>query len=957
VGTRWSIGASRAAAGVVAVACAVVVLGTAPAARSLPEAGAGAPRQQVAGAAVASEALTWVSSDPVAATVALSQLAAPDGAARVLVARRDQFADALAGGVLQGASGGGPSPLLLVDGQGPLDGRVAAEVARLGAREALVLGGPQAVADEVVGDLRGLGLQVDRVAGDSRLATAAAVARTATAGRPVEAVLLARAFGDGVDPTRAFADSLVAGALAAEAGWPVLLTGSDALADAAAEAIRELAPAEVVVVGGEAAVSADVAQAVAALGVPTRRLAGASRVETARALQAERQAQGGGAGSDAAVVLGATAPDAWVAGFASATLAATAGAPVLLSAGGLADPEAEVLAGTRPARLVCAGDVAACDRAADAAGLPAATPATTDPPPGGTLSPGGDVGVTAPADASSAEVDGSCVAEPGTEVPAGEQVAVAVTTTPSPLPCALVVRTVRADGTVETTAVELRLFVVFPPVLAGAEDHATHVIGNPWDYADAADVRLAPGITIQVRDPRVEGGVLRFGSDGGYVHLLWQGFPGAIPIHPDGAVTPIDGTRFDEVLVRVRSSAPSTAVLSSQLCLEPPGQCSTTATLPLAEGWQTLRFRPGWSGPVHGLRFGTNSATDLEVDWVRVVRSGGAQFGQVLGAEGPFTLVRGAPDGSGAPLLEGLDPVVSGTALDPAGVPAGTWTLVAPGGATTTFTVVEPPPVHLTDPDRTGGEDYATASSGDPWDLAQATDVAQVGGATDVVVADGRLTARNTSNDPFAAMRMGAVPLDPGRYHRVTVTFANEGPLDLSFGPGGGSHGRLVWRRGAAFSSGGEVVAYPEQRTYTFSTAGPEALEEGAPWLGSPIDQVRFDPNEDPGARRWELDELHLRADDASSGAFTVRVADLPTGGDAGLRGRLDVGLDTDRGGADGVLLAQGAELPTGGEAAVPISTCGVPPGTYWAYAVARRGPAVTTTYATGPLQVSAAGC
>jgi putative cell wall-binding protein len=126
--------------------------------------------------------------DTVEAALAWSRYAVPDGGApTVLLARDDDFADALASGGMQGAL---RAPLLLTP-SAQLDPRVDAELDRVGAERVVILGGRAAVSAEV-----------ERSLTDS--------------GRSV-----ARAFGDPADPTRGFADSLGAGALSATTGWPL----------------------------------------------------------------------------------------------------------------------------------------------------------------------------------------------------------------------------------------------------------------------------------------------------------------------------------------------------------------------------------------------------------------------------------------------------------------------------------------------------------------------------------------------------------------------------------------------------------------------------------------------------------------------------------------------------------------------------------------------------------------
>src|SRR5690606_41821706 len=103
---------------------------------------------------------------------------------------------------------------------------------RLGATAVVLLGGEVALSAQVAADAAALGLDVSRVAGDTRITTALAVA-DAFFPAPT-GVVVARAFGDEVDESRAFVDSLGAGALAAATGQPILLTGSAVLDPAVA---------------------------------------------------------------------------------------------------------------------------------------------------------------------------------------------------------------------------------------------------------------------------------------------------------------------------------------------------------------------------------------------------------------------------------------------------------------------------------------------------------------------------------------------------------------------------------------------------------------------------------------------------------------------------------------------------------------------------------------------------
>lgn len=114
--------------------------------------------------------------------------------------------------------------------------------------------------------------------GTGRLETAVALSQAGFAEGAATAVL-AR--------SDAFADALAAGPLAAASGGPLLLTPTDALAEATATELDRLGVDLVYLAGGTAALSAQVEDDVAALGITVRRLGGADRFATAAQLAHE----------------------------------------------------------------------------------------------------------------------------------------------------------------------------------------------------------------------------------------------------------------------------------------------------------------------------------------------------------------------------------------------------------------------------------------------------------------------------------------------------------------------------------------------------------------------------------------------------------------------------------------------------------------------------------------------
>ena len=216
--------------------------------------------------------------DPVATSVAVSA-AGWSSADRVLIARADDFADALAGAAVSAEWG---APLLLVGDR--LADVTRAELQRLGVRRATILGGVDAVPPAVEAAIDAVVADVDRIAGQDRFATAAAVrGKVGYAGDEV-----ALALGRHPNPRRSWPDAISAGGLAGgPVTIPVLLTLPTRLPDhthAALVAARKAGSRTVLVVGGPEAIDPGVEQAVASLGYSVKRLAGPTRYETSIAV-------------------------------------------------------------------------------------------------------------------------------------------------------------------------------------------------------------------------------------------------------------------------------------------------------------------------------------------------------------------------------------------------------------------------------------------------------------------------------------------------------------------------------------------------------------------------------------------------------------------------------------------------------------------------------------------------
>jgi peptidoglycan LD-endopeptidase LytH len=255
--------------------------------------------------------------DRFATAVAITQRTFPGGRRDVLLARADDFADALAAAAFASTA---DAPLLLTS-TNTLPERTLAEIRRLGATRVLLLGGRPAIEQSVEAALRAVGLEVERIAGSDRYGTAAELARR------VGAEAIGRVDGRRtafLASGRAFPDALSVGPLAHAARIPVLLTPPDSLAPATAAVLAELGIERVIVLGGESAVSSRVT---AQLGVPSTRLSGSDRTATAARIARFAVDSLGFTTSEVVMARGDAFPDA----LAAAAYAGRRRSPLLLA--------------------------------------------------------------------------------------------------------------------------------------------------------------------------------------------------------------------------------------------------------------------------------------------------------------------------------------------------------------------------------------------------------------------------------------------------------------------------------------------------------------------------------------------------------------------------------------------------------------------------------------------------
>lgn len=235
------------------------------------------------------------------------------GVPAIFVATGANFPDALSAAAAASLVGG---PLLLTPSNS-LPKNVRAEIQRLRPKQIYVIGGTGAVSGAVFNALKPLATKTTRLGGTDRYETARSIIKSLFKTSETALVATGRTFPDALAATGA------AGLLMA----PVVLVdgASSKIPDATVQLLRSLGVRSITIAGGSGAVSKGIGAHAKALGYAVQRLGGASRFETAAAINDAYFP----AGSTDTMFLatGANFPDA----LAGAALAGSVGAPVYVT--------------------------------------------------------------------------------------------------------------------------------------------------------------------------------------------------------------------------------------------------------------------------------------------------------------------------------------------------------------------------------------------------------------------------------------------------------------------------------------------------------------------------------------------------------------------------------------------------------------------------------------------------
>jgi hypothetical protein len=437
-----------------------------------------------------------------------------------------------------------------------------------------------------------------------------------------------------------------------------------------------------------------------------------------------------------------------------------------------------------------------------------------------------------------------------------------------------------------------------PPVavaLAGP-DYASDTFGDPWDMSDSADMSLDPlGPTLYVTNQHYSGGLVSLAtSQVSYVSLLWSGVPGSLTWGREGRVpgNRIPAATYPRFHAHLYASVPiGVRIAWTGVC---SSGCDGYDPINLAAGWNDVNVDLAsnavgtpWSGSLQSLQlvFMTNHATTLGIDFVRLYHpiSAGVVSWAAPGAKSATlhwssTGVFSAGDSATSGTVPGTS---SANSSSPARVDLSGWapgtTLFAYDGTTATEVAqVAPEPLPVID------SPTARGCNGITWHFPGPGSTAGIFNANQITYSSaGELSATNAppqQNDPHVLMPVGA-GFDGRAYHRLTVVESYDGSFNLADTAGGGTMGRVLWRvpGTVTLSQTPPLVTPTGQQVIVVDMAQPTSVitdPAGTPAMRyaftAPINELRWDPNEDRGTRRWHLFAMRVGKDCATKTAFSI---------------------------------------------------------------------------------------
>ncbi len=545
-----------------------------------------------------------------------------------------------------------------------------------------------------------------------------------------------------------------------------------------------------------------------------------------------------------------------------------------------------------------------------------------------------------------------------------------------------------------------------PCVVKAGPDFATDTFADPWDFSERTDVATDPAQFPGIANFSLTGGVFSgtANDSGGNFAVLEQPWPNMINPGKTGRKFPINTSQYTKLAVKMNLSAaqfariywfhnditqggagwrffdPVTAIPSGNgiyvIDLSQPPQPSQSQGVP----WT--------SGNVEGLVFYPNSSgtpVDFSFDWVRLTAGDSSASAAKMsfswsGTSGGDVKVTENASGVSYTIQKNAAATGSVSNWNYGILPPGQYTLTVGSTMQTTFTINAPPLIHITEPDQSGGADFATDVLRNPWDMNDLSDVVHGVNIVPHVINESANGIYTATSDGQVMNYVGNIPvgdpqvyllsnqrtsntadiIDTTKYHRVTFDMT----IDRAFDLGRGSIARVFWGSNSSDTAPGgtpyqvtltqDIIMWPGTNTYTVDLStltsgnGIEPGSLGIPWSQQPVRHFRIDPFEFGEPVTFHVDNVKLAADDETTNSkFTIKW----TGSDADAGDTPVVALYYQATNGAPVLITGNVPMSAG---QYVWDTTGVPNGTYSILAVASDAYNQSAPQSsTGPLKVS----
>lgn len=420
-----------------------------------------------------------------------------------------------------------------------------------------------------------------------------------------------------------------------------------------------------------------------------------------------------------------------------------------------------------------------------------------------------------------------------------------------------------------------------------ARDFATMQFADPWDMSNREDI----GYNLDnFRNVRLSGSKFygTTNNTGGHIWLLWGGYPGSYGQGREGVVNKIRASLYNRLSFKLYSSKRGHGRL--WWFYTQNFRSKQWVNIDIETGWHyyQINLPSTWSGYPLGARFDPIMLKDANVilDWVRLTPKNVSGASSTIAwsdsgdtGEATIYLDNDNQGHNGVPIRTVTSNNGTNTnSLDTSGLTPGNYYVYlmkngeVSGYAPGRIQVNQAPILKITEPDITGGTDWAAKYLRNSWNMSSFSDVRRYQNIGSKRISGGVFGGTNyaqtRANDPFMWMRQSGKLINTNYYRFATIKYKYAGSFDLHRG----TMARFMWlTSGGGWNTSDDIVTYgPSWETITVDLKKIKLNGGRNGWRGRTA-IFRFDPHEDRLRRRFYIDYIKLAVEDRLSSTFTIR--------------------------------------------------------------------------------------